>query len=134
VRVPSSDALVGRLVWPDDRSELGDDILAHLPLTMVRCHLPRACRASATIPHVGSVDGRIHAHSMSSVSTNVVLVGTILTTLRCDTLELLLGWCIRIPNLHYMVLLSDGSTMKALNDLFAYIACLEASQVISTCM
>jgi len=82
-------------------------------------------------PAAGAVDGRSLTNSHGAVGADVVLVGTVLATLGGDTLELLLGRGVGVPNLHDETLFADGDTVKALDDLLTDITGLEAVLCIS---
>ena len=62
----------------------------------------------------------------STISTNIVLVGSELTTLSGDALEILLGRGVRIANLEKKTFLTNWLAMELLDDLLTYIATLKA--------
>jgi len=68
--------------------------------------------------------------SRTSVSTNVVFVGSKLSALRCDTLEVLLSRCIRIANLKQEALFANRLTMEFLDDLFTDLTSLETEGLV----
>lgn len=82
--------------------------------------------AGRTAPGLRVVDGRIDANSHGAVSADVVLVGTVLTALSSDTLQLLLGRGIGVADLHQVALITNGLAMVALDDLLTHVTRLEA--------
>lgn len=68
-----------------------------------------------------------HISSRAAISTDVVLIGSKLSALGGDTLEVLLGWSIRIANLKEEAFFANGLTMELSDDLFADIAALKTS-------
>lgn len=65
--------------------------------------------------------------SRATISTNIVFIGSELTTFSGDTLEILLSRSIGISNLKEKTLFTNGLAMELLDDLFADIAALEAT-------
>lgn len=72
------------------------------------------------------VDGRADANVSSAVGTNVVLVCAELSTLRSDTLELLLSRSIRIADLHKHAFISDCDAVVLLDDVLTLLTACEA--------
>ena len=68
---------------------------------------------------------------MRAISTDIVLIGAVLSALGSDALQLLLGWSIRIANLHDIVVFSNRQSMKVLNDLLTDVAGLEAVTLVN---
>lgn len=62
----------------------------------------------------------------STISTNVVLVRTELAAFGSDSLQILLSRSVGITNLKKKTLVTNGLTMKLLDDLFADLARFEA--------
>jgi hypothetical protein len=68
-----------------------------------------------------------HISSRAAISTNIVLIGSKLSALGSDTLEVLLGWSIRIANLKEEAFFANWLSMELSDDLLADIAALETS-------
>lgn len=83
-------------------------------------------KAGRAAPVLRIVYGRIDANSHSAVGADVVLVGTVLTALGSDALQLLLRRSIGITNLHQVALIANGLAVVALDDLLTHITRLEA--------
>lgn len=81
---------------------------------------------------LGAVDRGVDADGHGSIGANVVLVGTVLTALGGNTLQLLLGRRISVANLHEEALFTNGLAMVALDDLLADITGLETSETNAT--
>jgi hypothetical protein len=65
--------------------------------------------------------------NIGSVGSNVILVGSELTTFSGDTLQVFLGGSIGIANLQKQAFIANWLPMKLLDNLFADIATLKAS-------
>jgi hypothetical protein len=70
----------------------------------------------------------------NAISTDIVLLGTKLSTFSGDTFEIFLCWCVGIADLKKQTLIANGLTMKFADDLFAYITVLEAAAQINPCL
>ena len=66
-----------------------------------------------------------------TVSSNIVLVGSELTTFGCDALQVLLSRSIGVADLEKKTLLANGLAMELLDDLLADITRLEAIEMVS---
>lgn len=82
--------------------------------------------AGRTTPGALTVDGGVLTDSHGSVSADVVLVGTVLTALSSDALQLLLRRRVGVANLHQEALVADGNAVEALDDFLTDITRLEA--------
>ena len=87
-----------------------------------------ASSLGATVPKRRCIDGRVDADSMCSVCSNIVLVCTILPTLRSYALQLLLRRGVCIADLHDKMVLANRHAVEVLDDLLADIATLEPVQ------
>lgn len=63
--------------------------------------------------------------SRSAISTNIVLIGSELTTLSGDTLEILLSRSVGIANLQKKTLLANWLTVELSDDFFTELTALE---------
>lgn len=75
--------------------------------------------------------GRRKSHNTATVSTDVVFIGSELSTLSCDALEILLGRSIGIADLKEETFFTNGLAMELSDDLFTDITALEAGIVVS---
>lgn len=82
--------------------------------------------AGRTTPVVLTIDGRVLADSHGAIGTDVVLVGTVLTALSSDALQLLLRRRVGVADLHHEALSANGNAVEALDNLLTDIARLEA--------
>lgn len=78
-----------------------------------------------TTPSALAVDSRVLTDSHGSVGADVVLVGTVLTALGSDALQLLLRRRVGIADLHHEALFADGNAVESLDDLLADVTRLE---------
>jgi hypothetical protein len=85
--------------------------------------VPLASNTGTATPVV--VDAGCHANICRAVGTNIVFVGTELSSLSGDTLELLLGWSVRIPNIHELTTVAHGNPMVLPDDVLAFFAARE---------
>lgn len=83
-------------------------------------------KARRTAPVLRVVDGRVDANSHCAVGADVVLVGTVLTALGSDALQLLLGRSIGVADLHQVALIANRLAVVALDDLLTHVTTLEA--------
>jgi hypothetical protein len=79
----------------------------------------------------GNGQRRRQSQNTAAVCTDVVLVGSELSTLSCDALEILLSRSVCVANLEQKTLFTNGLTMKLLDDLVADIATLKAVTKLS---
>lgn len=73
---------------------------------------------------------RAASNKRGSVSANIILIGTPLTALSRNPLQLLLSLRIRIANLQREILGTERHALKMLNNLVANIARLESESII----
>lgn len=97
------------------------------------CYQPGETRSAAP-GGLSAVDGRIDTDSHSAVGANVVLVGTVLTALSSDALQLLLSGSISVADLHQEALFANGLSMVALDDLLAKVTGLETAIISQLCL
>ncbi len=72
----------------------------------------------------------------STIGANVVLIGSELSTLGGDTLQILLSRGIRVANLEEKTLFANGLAMEFLDDLLADISGLKSNEMsvhVSSC-
>jgi hypothetical protein len=72
------------------------------------------------------------ADKRSTVGSDVVLVGSELTAFGGDTLQFLLGWSVRVSDVHEKALLANRLTMKLLNDIIADVTVLKAVTLLAS--
>ena len=73
----------------------------------------------------GNSQWRRKSENTATVCANIVLVGSELSTLSGDALEILLSRNVGIANLKEKALFTNGLTMELLDDLFADVTTLE---------
>lgn len=71
---------------------------------------------------------RRQSKSTAAIRADVVLVGSELTTLSCDTLEVLLSRSVGISNLKQKTFFTDGLAMEVSDDLVANLSTLKAGK------
>lgn len=68
----------------------------------------------------------IQANQRGAIGSDVVLIGSKLTTLRGHTLQLLLGWGVGVANVHKKTLITKGNSGEFLDDFVTDITRLES--------
>lgn len=79
----------------------------------------------------GNGQRRRQGENTATICTDVVLVGSELSTLSCDTLEILLSRSVCVANLKQKTLFANGLTMELLDDLVADITTLKTITHVS---
>ena len=74
----------------------------------------------------GNGQRRGQSKNTAAICTDVVLVGSELSTLSCDALEILLSRRVCVANLKQKTLFANGLTMELLDDLVTNITTLKA--------
>jgi hypothetical protein len=75
--------------------------------------------------------GQSQNFSCGAISTNIVLIGSELTALSSDTLEVFLAWCVCIADLEEKTLLANGLAVELLDNLLTYFTRLESKVSVS---
>lgn len=94
--------------------------------------LPSRSRQSAAPLGLLIVQSRSHSNEWCAVCADVVFVCAKLAALGSDSFELLLGWCVRVSNVHEEAFLTDTYTVVFPDDVVANISAFKARKWTET--